>query len=59
MKTVESNGVGRFVKYDGEFLWLRVDGIERNLGRIFTKQGGLTREEKLKSVASRGEWVKI
>jgi len=49
----------RFVKYDGDCLWIRVDEIERNLGPIETRKGGLTQEEKLKAVKGKGEWVKI
>lgn len=49
----------RLAKYDGTILWLRVNGEDHNLGPIETRQGGLTREQKLRAVAGRGEWVKI
>ena len=49
----------RFVKYADGCLWIRVDEIERNLGPIETRQGGLTQEEKLKAVKGKGEGVKI
>lgn len=49
----------RFVKYADETLYLRVDGVVRNLGPLLTRQGGLSRYAKLKAVEAKGEWVKV
>jgi len=50
---------GKTIKYDGQFLWLRVDGKEQKLGTIATRIGQLTHAQKLKAVANTGQWVKV
>ena len=49
----------RYVKFDGEHLYLKVNNEIRKLGTILTRKGGLTREQKLKAVANTGEWIKL
>lgn len=47
------------VKWDGKYLYLRVNGTERKLGKINTRKGALTRAQKLKAVAHTNEWVEL
>lgn len=49
----------RYLKYDGKFLYLKVNGQVHKLGLITTLKGRLTREQKLKAVARTGEWVEL
>lgn len=58
---VKGNKPIKFVKYEAGELYLRVsnDGKVNLLGSISTRKGGLTREQKLKAVATTGEWVQI
>jgi len=53
------SGKAKVVKYDGQFLWLRVNGKEQRLGTIAARKGQLTRIQKLKAVANTGQWVEI
>jgi hypothetical protein len=49
----------RLVRFDGTYLYLKVGEQESKLGFITTRKGRLTREQKIKAVAARGEWVKL
>jgi len=55
-----SHKVKRYLMWDGLNLYFSYDGAEvRDLGKINTRQGSLTREQKLKAVAHTREWVEI
>lgn len=56
---VKKVNIEKFVRYDGEQLFLRRDGEVICLGIITTRKGGLTRAEKLQAVARKNEWIKI
>ena len=56
MKTIRKE---RFVRFLDFHLWLKTDGEEQDLGPIEAKKGGLTRAQKIKAVAGKGEWIKI
>jgi hypothetical protein len=48
------------IRYYRTLLYLRVgDGGYQVLGNIHTRLGGLTRAEKLKAVAAKGQWIEI
>jgi len=49
----------RYLKYDGKFLYLKVNGQVRNLGLVTTLKGKLTRAQKLKAVAHTGQWIEL
>ncbi len=55
-----SHKVKRYLMWDGLNLYFHYDeGEVRDLGKINTRQGSLTREQKLKAVAHTREWVEI
>ena len=49
----------RELMYDGVNLHLRINGNTRLLGMINTRLGALSKTDKLRAVASIGEWVKL
>jgi hypothetical protein len=49
----------KFLRFDGDHLFLKDSGGERDLGPILTKDGHLQRKWKLQAVDGKGEWVKI
>jgi len=49
----------REIKFKDGVLYLRSNGIEKELGEINTKNGRLTHRQKLLAVQKTGEWVEI
>lgn len=47
------------VRFFKRKLYMKTDDTERELGLITTKQGGLTRQQKLMAVAANGKWITI
>ena len=49
----------RYLKWDGKYLYLKVEGQVSKLGLITTLKGRITRVQKLRAVAHTNEWVEI
>lgn len=49
----------RQIKYENHLLYLKIGEQTIVLGKINTKQGKLTKSQKLKAVEFKGQWVTI
>jgi hypothetical protein len=47
------------VRFDGFFLYIKENGTIKTLGKINTRNGGLTKEQKLRAVQFSNEWVEV
>jgi hypothetical protein len=49
----------KFIRYYRYKLYLKIDDNITTLGKINTRNGCLTRQQKLKAVQAEGQWVII
>jgi hypothetical protein len=49
----------KIIKFQDNYLYIRIGTKEEKLGTITTRHGQLTRVQKLKAVASAGQWIEV